>query len=113
MNPLVATVAFIVTGLSAPLWAQSSTDHQAHHLAQAQGATVAMVPAEVRKVDKEAGKITLKHEAIPNLEMPAMTMVFRVSDPKLLEQVQSGDKVRVAVEKVGGQFTVTKIEQTP
>jgi Cu/Ag efflux protein CusF len=64
-------------------------------------------------VDKEAGKITLKHEAIPNLEMPAMTMVFRGSDPKLLEQVQSGDKVRVAVEKVGGQFTVTKIEQTP
>ena len=113
MNPLVAPVAFIVTGLSAPLWAQSSTDRQAHHLAQAHGATLALGPAAVRKVDKEAEKITLKHEAIPSLDMPAMTMVFRVSDPKFLERVKTGDKVRIAVEKVGGQFTVTKIEPIP
>ncbi len=72
-----------------------------------------MTPAEVRKVDKDAGKITLRHEAIQSLDMPPMTMVFRVSDPNFLDQVKAGDKVRVAVEKIGGQFTLTRIELAP
>ncbi|MCC7347534.1 MAG: copper-binding protein [Variibacter sp.] len=69
-----------------------------------------VVAGEVRKVDKEAGKLTLKHAAIPNLDMPDMTMVFRVKDPAMLDQVKAGDKVRFAADKVGGQFTVVKIE---
>ena len=69
-----------------------------------------MVGGEVRKIDKDAGKITLKHDAIPSLEMPAMTMVFRVKDPAMLDRVKVGDKVRFAAEKVGGQFTVVQIE---
>jgi Cu(I)/Ag(I) efflux system protein CusF len=69
-----------------------------------------MTEGEVRKVDKDAAKITLRHEALANLGMPAMTMVFRVADPKFLDTVKQGDKVRFVAEKVGGQFTVTKIE---
>ena len=65
---------------------------------------------EVRKVDKEAGKITLKHGPIENLEMPAMTMVFRVKEPAMLEEVKTGDKVRFAAQKVNGALTVTQIE---
>jgi len=66
---------------------------------------------EVRKVDKDAKKITLKHGPIQNLDMPAMTMVFQVKDPAMLEQVKAGDKVKFQAEKVGGTITVTRIEK--
>lgn len=69
-----------------------------------------MTEAEVRKVDKEAAKLTLKHGPIPNLEMGAMTMVFRVKDPALLDQVKQGDKIKFTAEKISGQYTVTGIE---
>ena len=64
----------------------------------------AMTDAEVRKVDKDAAKITLKHGELKNLEMPAMTMVFQVKDKSMLDQVKAGDKVRFAADKVGGAF---------
>ena len=70
-----------------------------------------LADGEVRKVDKEARKITIKHGPLQNLDMPAMTMVFQVKDPALLEQVKTGDKVKFEAQKVGGAFTVTKIEQ--
>jgi Cu/Ag efflux protein CusF len=72
--------------------------------------TAALADGEIRKVDKDAKKITIKHGPIPNLEMPAMTMVFQVKDPAMLEQVQSGDKVKFEAQKLGGAFTVTRIE---
>ena len=78
----------------------------------AQSGAPAMIEGEVRKVDKEQGKITLKHGPIPNLEMPGMTMVFRVKEPTMLERVQAGDKVRFAADKLSGQITVTSIEVT-
>jgi Cu(I)/Ag(I) efflux system protein CusF len=65
---------------------------------------------EVRKVDKDAKKITIKHGPLQNLDMPPMTMVFQVKDPAMLEQVKAGDKIKFEAEKVGGAFTVTKIE---
>jgi Cu/Ag efflux protein CusF len=65
--------------------------------------------AEVRKVDAPAGKITLRHGEIPNLDMPPMTMVFN-ADKALLAKVKAGDKVRFAAEKKGGQYVVTAIE---
>lgn len=68
---------------------------------------------EVRKVDKAAGKITLKHGPITNLDMPGMTMVFRVSDPALLDRVKAGDKVRFTAEKVDGALTVVRMEPAP
>jgi Cu/Ag efflux protein CusF len=74
-------------------------------------ATAPLTEGEIRKVDKEAGKLTIKHGEIKNLEMPPMTMVFRVSDPGLLESLSAGDQVGFHVEKVDGQFTVTAIEK--
>jgi Cu/Ag efflux protein CusF len=68
------------------------------------------VVGEVRKVDKAANKVTLKHGPIPNIDMPAMTMVFQVKDPKMLDQVKTGDKIRFTAEKIGGQYTVTTVE---
>ena len=66
--------------------------------------------AEVRKVDLDAKKITLKHGEIKNLEMPPMTMVFQVKDPAVLATVKQGDKVKFTAEKVNGAYTVTSIE---
>jgi Cu(I)/Ag(I) efflux system protein CusF len=65
---------------------------------------------EIRRVDKEAKKLTIKHGPIPNLNMESMTMVFHVKDPAMLDQVKAGDKVRFQANKIGGNCTVTKIE---
>ena len=69
-----------------------------------------LADGEIRKVDKDAKKITIRHGPIANLDMPAMTMVFQVKDPALLDQAKAGDKVKFQAEKVGGAYTVTKIE---
>jgi len=71
---------------------------------------VALSEGEVRKVDMDAKKITIKHGPLVNLDMPAMTMVFHVTDPAMLQQVKPGDKVKFRAESLGGLFTVTKIE---
>lgn len=69
-----------------------------------------MVDGEVRKVDKDARKITLRHSEIKNLNMPGMTMVFQVKDPAMLDKVKTGDKVKFKAENAGGTLTVTEIE---
>ena len=99
---LLAAVTFATT----PAYAQQ--DHGAHHSSGSQSAD--MAEGEVRKVDKDAKKITLRHGEIKSLEMPAMTMVFQVKDAAMLDRVQTGDKVRFKAEKVGGAFTVTVLE---
>jgi Cu/Ag efflux protein CusF len=71
------------------------------------------VDGEVKKIDKATGRITLKHGDIKHLDMPPMTMVFRVSDPKMLDGVAVGDKVRFAADKVGGNYTVTALNKAP
>ena len=76
----------------------------------ASDASVTMTEGEVRKIDKEAGKITLKHGPITNLQMPGMTMTFRVVDPALLDQVKVGNKVKFHVENGNGTLTVTAIK---
>ena len=81
-------------------------------LATSHESGIPLTEGEVRKVDKDAKKITIRHAPIVHLDMPAMTMVFQVKDPALLDQVKTGDKVRFAAEKTGGAFTVTTIEST-
>ena len=84
----------------------------AHHKGTANSAQPSsqLSEGEVRKVDKDTKKITLRHGPLQNLDMPAMTMVFQVKDPAMLEQVKTGDKVKFSAEKTGGSFTVTHIE---
>ncbi len=71
------------------------------------------VMGEVTKLDKAAGKVTLKHGEIKNLDMPPMTMVFRVSNPKWLDDLAVGSRVRFTAEKVDGQYTVTSVGKAP
>ncbi|MDO9278159.1 MAG: copper-binding protein [Polaromonas sp.] len=65
---------------------------------------------EVRKVDKAAGKISIRHGEIKNLDMPPMNMVFQVKDPALLDKVKTGDKVRFTADQINGDYTVMSIE---
>jgi Cu/Ag efflux protein CusF len=103
---------------AAPALAQAqaqaqTTDPAAHHvMAQASPAAAAadMATGEVRKVDKNAAKLTLKHGEIRNLDMPPMTMVFNVKDKAVLDQFKTGDKVRFKVVDDAGKYTVTDIE---
>lgn len=69
-----------------------------------------LVDAEVRKVDTSAGKITLKHGEIPNLDMPPMTMVFQIKSPATLPPLKAGDQVRFRAEKINGAYVASDIE---
>ena len=73
-------------------------------------ASADMAEGEIRKVDMDTKKITIRHGEIKNLDMPGMTMVFQVKDPAMLEKVKTGDKVRFKAEKAGGAFVVTDIQ---
>ena len=109
-----AASVLLVSPLIAPIaWASGDQDKPAA------SATVTVKPAgdaatmsdgEVRKIDKDTKKITLKHGELKNLDMPAMTMVFQVKDPALLDKVKVGDKVKFKAEKVGSGIAVTEIQ---
>ena len=74
-------------------------------------ASAKTVNGEVVKIEADRGRITLKHEAIPNLEMDGITMVFRVADPAMLTQVREGERVRFEASRVNGNITVTRIQR--
>nr|WP_024275802.1 copper-binding protein [Hyphomicrobium sp. 802] len=65
----------------------------------------------VKKIDSAAGKMTIKHQAITNLDMGAMTMVFKANDPAMLKTVKAGDKIKFSADKINGQITVMMVEK--
>jgi Cu/Ag efflux protein CusF len=99
----------LVPFLAAALGASAATTH-AQPAAPAAAAEAPQSEGVVRKVDAAAGKITLRHGPIANLDMPPMTMVFRVAPPTLLEGLKAGDKIRFSAEKIDGAYTVTAVE---
>lgn len=102
---LAAAVALSVASLRA-----AAQTHSHNHGAPSAQSPSSMADGEVRKIDKEAGKVTIKHGEIKSLEMPPMTMVFRVKEQAMLDQIQPGDKIKFTAEKIGGQYTVTGFE---
>jgi len=110
MKTIVVFLAAVA--LSGAAHAQNSASHDAHHSAGAKAAQASnsLTKGEVRKVDKEAGKVTIKHGPLENLGMPAMTMVYRVKDPAMLDQLKAGDKIDFAADKINGAYTVTQVK---
>lgn len=128
--PRITRLALLLA-LSSPLavLAQNAADPHAGHHATATAtpaATAASAPApaasapadaqvltqgEVRKIDLSTGKITLRHQAIVNLDMPPMTMVFRAQPPQLLDGLKVGDMVRFHAETPNGSYVVTRIDK--
>jgi Cu/Ag efflux protein CusF len=108
MQPAIIRAALLATAFAAaPAFAQ--------HVHGAPGAVPAasaagLADGEVRKVDPANRTVTLKHGPIASIAMPPMTMVFKVADPKLLDGLKPGDKVRFAADKAGDDYRVTRIE---
>ena len=94
---------FILTALLVLLPVQPLLADDSHH-------QDGLTAGEIRKVDKDAKKITIKHGEIKNLDMPPMTMVFQVKDPAMLDNVKAGDKVMFTADKLAGQYTVTTLQ---
>ena len=111
---LSLTMVFALSSMamtSVPAAAGAATDGSTDASAASNSdAASSMSEGEIKRVDKDAGKLTIKHGELKNLSMPPMTMVFRVKDPAMLESVKAGDKVSFVAEKIGGQFTVTHLE---
>lgn len=104
---------FLLAVLLVGGWPAAALAVEAHHpsAGAAAPATTSLTEGEVRKVDKESNKMTIRHGPIENLGMPPMTMVFQVKDPSLLDKVKVGDKIRFSAEKAGNTYTVTGVEQ--
>ncbi len=79
--------------------------------AAAQTTSADMAEAEIRKVDRDAKKVTLKHGPIKNLDMPPMTMVFQVKDASLLDNLKAGDKIRFSADQQQGAYVVTAVQK--
>ena len=109
-SPKTVLQALLLGALGAlaapPLLAQTAAPAAA---APAMAAAADLTSAEVRKVDKAQGKLTLKHGEIKNLDMPPMTMVFVVKDKAWIDQLKAGDKIRFRAENEGGKYTVVEI----
>jgi len=107
-------IAIAAATLAATPHALAQSDHASHHATDkqtvGQSVQTSLTDGIVRKVDKEAGKVTIAHGPIESLGMPKMTMVYRVQDPAMLAGLKAGDKIRFAADKVDGAFTVTKVE---
>jgi Cu(I)/Ag(I) efflux system periplasmic protein CusF len=105
-HALVAAAAALATLIGVPGIANAQIDHNKMDATQ----MASMTDGEIRKVDKDAGKVTIKHGEIKNLDMPGMTMIFTAKDKSLLDKVQTGDKVKFAVINDGGKMVVTDIQ---
>ena len=97
--------------------AEMTMSHEGHDMAQMEGMDIqamgesVMTKGVISRIDEASGKVGIKHEAIDNLKMPAMTMVFRVADPALLKDLKVGDPVRFHAENPAGKLTVTAIQK--
>lgn len=107
----LTTFAALAAYASAP--ALAIDDHAGHHTSSSSRApaSTALADGTVKKVDKDAGKLTISHGPIASLDMPPMTMVFHVADAAMLDQLKRGDKIRFAADRVSGVFTVTVLEK--
>lgn len=103
---LAATAVTFSLAFAGAVGAQTHADHGKASMAAAPG----MTDGEVRKVDKENGKITIKHAEIKHLDMAPMTMVFVAKDKAMLDTVQVGQKVQFVAVHEGGKMTVADIQ---
>lgn len=106
----IAFASLLAMSLAFPVLGDDK-HHKSEGASAGAGQSSPLADGEIRKVDKDAKKITIKHGPLAKLDMPAMTMVFQVKDSAMLDQVKVGDKIKFDAEKVGSAFTVTKIER--
>jgi Cu/Ag efflux protein CusF len=116
MNRNSILIAISILGAGFAFQAAAADSHDHSHAATsaakpAAAASGALIDGEVRKIDKAADKITLKHGAVPRFDMPPMTMVYRVKDKAMLGELKLGDKVKFDLDSAGGEITVLRAEK--
>jgi Cu(I)/Ag(I) efflux system protein CusF len=102
-----AAATFALTAFNSAM--AQSHDHGNHVAAAVAGQETTMSEGEVKKVDKDTGRLTIKHGPLENLGMPGMTMVFGVKDASTLDALKTGDKIKFVAEKLEGRFVVTQL----
>ena len=115
--PLAASLLVLGTGsaLAQAPAAAAADSHSSHHPAAAASTApqAELSEGEITRWDPRTLRLTLKHGEIKNLEMPPMTMVFRVADASVVGDLKPGDKVRFRAEQVSGAYHVQRIEKAP
>ena len=112
MNRISVLIPALIAGAALAFQAGADDSHKHHAAAPAKPAVAgALTDGEVRKVDKAASKVTIKHGAMPKLDMPPMTMAYGVKDKAMLEQLKPGDKIKFDAESDGSEFKVTRLEK--
>jgi len=106
-------VLALAAAFATPALGQSKPNDHATHHPEAAASAATMTEGEIRKIDKGASKLTIKHGEIKSLDMPPMTMVFQVKDGTMLDKVKVGDKVRFVAEKAASGYVVTEIQPAP
>ena len=106
------TASLIAFSTLGAVSAQAASDHAGHAMASpsAASAEMQMIDAQVKKVDKAAGKVTLSHGPLTNLNMPAMTMVFRVKEAAWMDQMRTDGKIRFTADSINGTLTIVRFE---
>ena len=116
-GPLAASLLVLGTGsaLAQAPAAAAADSHSSHHPAAAASTApqAELSEGEITRWDPRTLRLTLKHGEIKNLEMPPMTMVFRVADASVVGDLKPGDKVRFRAEQVSGAYHVQRIERAP
>ncbi|MFD2756006.1 copper-binding protein [Comamonas terrae] len=108
---LVATLG-LCAALAAPAAAQDHSSHAGHGATPAAaGQDTVLTAGEITRVDTRGGKLTIRHEDIRNLDMPAMTMVFALKNPGAAADFKAGDKVLFHAEDDGGTLSITHINK--
>ena len=102
---LISTLAM---GVALPMAGHAQTSPNPSQVAAP--ASDSMTDGEVKKIDADNGKVTLKHGDIKSLDMPGMTMVFTVRDKDQLTKLKPGDKVQFMAVQEGGKMIVTDIQ---
>ncbi|MFC0402135.1 copper-binding protein [Paraburkholderia rhizosphaerae] len=103
----VATAAVSGTALADDMSGMKMRDGAMSHAPTARDE--ALTDAVVKHVDAANGMVTLKHGALANVGMPAMTMAFKAKDAAMVNSVKDGDNVKVHVENVDGTLTIVKM----
>ena len=117
MNYKTLTLTLLLSLGAMQAQAEMTMNHEGHDMSQMEGMTLAeagdvtMTRGIISRIDAPNGKVGIKHEAIANLKMPAMNMVFLLADPAQLQGMQVGDAVRFRAENPAGKLTVTQLQK--
>lgn len=116
MKSLFITLAaslLVGVGSAAAQTTNAAADSHAEHHTPQPPASAELSDGEITRLDVQALKVTLRHGELKNLNMPPMTMVFRVKDAAALAAFKAGDKVRFRAEQIHGAFYLAHIEKAP